>query len=116
MLTVSAVLLKSPSFTTSENVSRVSAVMDGPVNVGFCAVASDSVIVGPAVCVHEYVMVSPFGSNEPLPSSVTSICSLGVWSGPASAIGAILSKIFVIVQTAFSFTDSEIVLVENGSL
>ena len=37
--------------------------------------------------------------------------------GPsATAVGAILSKVFVIVQTAFSLIDSEIVLVENVAL
>ena len=80
MSTVLGALSRSPSFTISENVSRVSDVMDGPVNVGEATVVLDSVMVGPAVCDHKYVISSPFGSNEPVPSSVTSICSLGAFS------------------------------------
>ena len=74
----SSTSFRNPSSTVSENVSGVSAVTDGPVNVGEIADVSESTTASPSVCNHVYVRSSPFGSNEPLPSSVTSICSLGV--------------------------------------
>ena len=111
----SSTSFRNPSSTVSENVSGVSAVTDGPLNVGLTVFAPVSVTGSPPVCTHEYVRSSPFGSNEPLPSSVTCICSSGVWSAPALAIGAALSKIFVIVQTADSFTCNVIVLVSTDA-
>ena len=77
MSTVSATESTVPSLTTNSNVS-VTGVFDasvGAVNVGDVADAFESVTFVPAVCVHAKVSVSPSGSEEPDPSSVTETAS-----------------------------------------
>ena len=70
----SSVALREPSLDVRRNVNVVSSVTSGAGNVGDAALASLSVTVGPAVCVHEYVTSSPSGSL-PEPASVTVVRS-----------------------------------------
>ena len=77
MSTVSATLSIVPSLTIREKV-KVTGVFEvsvGAVNVGDVADAFESVTFVPAVCVHAKVSVSPSGSEEPDPSSVTETAS-----------------------------------------
>ena len=85
MITLSAGDESVPSLTISEKVRTVSVVTDGVVKVGDSAVVDDSEI--PAGAVQRKVSVSPFGSDEPEPSSITGDDSLTVASGPALAVG-----------------------------
>ena len=47
----------------------------------------DNPALGPAVCIHKYVSISPSGSELPVPSKITSALSFTVLSGPALATG-----------------------------
>ena len=77
MSTVSATLSTVPSFTMSwtVKVTGVFEVSVGAVKLGDAAVASDKLTLVPAVWVQAKVTVSPSGSDEPDPSSVTETAS-----------------------------------------
>ena len=77
MSTVSATLSIVPSVTTSSKVRVTGALLEsvGAVNVGEAAAASDKLTLVPAVCVQAKVSVSPSGSEEAEPSSVTETAS-----------------------------------------
>ena len=77
MSTVSATLSTVPSFTMSWKVKVTGALLErvGAVKLGEAAAAFESVTFVPAVCVHAKVSVSPSGSEEPDPSSVTETAS-----------------------------------------
>ena len=85
--TVSASVPPLPSLTSTSNVSVVAVSTSGAANDGVAAFPSWSETDGPPVWVHEYEMVSPSGSDEPVASKLTDVSSSTVWSGPASAVG-----------------------------
>jgi hypothetical protein len=59
----------------------------GALKVGCIALALDSVTVGPAVWVHEYVSDRSFGSELFEPSSLTDEPKPTTWFDPAEAMG-----------------------------
>ena len=67
--------------------------------VGAAALESLSVTLGPPVWIQLYVSAWPSGST-PEPASVTTAFSLTVWSGPAAAVGASLSRLMSIVTVS----------------
>src|SRR5688572_18990417 len=76
----------------------------GAVNVGVALPAPENITAGPAVCTQLYVSTSASGSMLSVPSSVTCVPSLRVWSGPALAIGPWLT--FSTVTCTVSADDS----------
>src|SRR5205823_12642732 len=97
IVTVAGALLAIPSFT----ISRATYVpKTSMTNVGCTAVGSERVAVlpgGRVVSAHRYVRVSPSTSEEALPSSVTTLPTKPLWSGPAFATGGVLSVEIVTV-------------------
>src|SRR5205823_11096201 len=80
--------------TTSEKVSAAGCCPDrtaGAVKPGLIAVALERDTAGPRVWVHLKLRASPVGSALTLPSSATTAPDATAWSGPASAVGALLN-------------------------
>ena len=70
----------------------------GGVNDGRAALPPTRLTGGPPTCVHENTSASPSGSEDPVPSRVTSVLFCEILSSPAFAIGGRFSMATEVVS------------------